>query len=209
MRLWTIQGIEIYEQMQREGIAYCTKPIMGDEPVFVHAYHWMANQMRKRIGEPPIQNIEYPLWAWYQYNSAKSNKPPKSVNDVPEGVSAYMEIEIPDKDVLLSEFSNWHAVLNECPLSNWKKIDKKTDKLDKEAGRRLTFHEYPIAIQKEIEDSWEAIFDLERRDKDVGRKHKSNRSIQATFWVLKPENIVSVEFLEKRNDVIRQIAYPK
>lgn len=195
--------------MQREGIAYCTKPIMGDEPVFVHAYHWMANQMRKRIGEPPIQNIEYPLWAWYQYNSAKSNKPPKSVNDVPEGVSAYMEIEIPDKDVLLSEFSNWHAVLNECPLSNWKKIDKKTDKLDKEAGRRLTFHEYPIAIQKEIEDSWEAIFDLERRDKDVGRKHKSNRSIQATFWVLKPENIVSVEFLEKRNDVIRQIAYPK
>ena len=209
MRLWTIQGIEIYEQMQREGIAYCTKPIMGDEPVFVHAYHWMANQMRKRIGEPPIQNIEYPLWAWYQYNSAKSNKPPKSVNDVPEGVSSYMEIEIPDKDVLLSEFSNWHAVLNECPLSNWKKIDKKTDKLDKEAGRRLTFHEYPIAIQKEIEDSWEAIFDLERRDKDVGRKHKSNRSIQATFWVLKPENIVSVEFLEKRNDVIRQIAYPK
>ena len=195
--------------MQREGIAYCTKPIMGDEPVFVHAYHWMANQMRKRIGEPPIQNIEYPLWAWYQYNSAKSNKPPKSVNDVPEGVSAYMEIEIPDKDVLLSEFSNWNAVLNECPLSNWKKIDKKTDKLDKEAGRRLTFHEYPIAIQKEIEDSWEAIFDLERRDKDVGRKHKSNRSIQATFWVLKPENIVSVEFLEKRNDVIRQIAYPK
>lgn len=209
MRLWTIQGIEIYEQMQREGIAYCTKPIMGDEPVFVHAYHWMTNQMRKRIGEPPIQNIGYPLWAWYQYNSAKSNKPPKSVNDVPEGVSAYMEIEIPDKDVLLSEFSNWHAVLNECPLSNWKKIDKKTDKLDKEAGRRLTFHEYPIAIQKEIEDSWEAIFDLERRDKDVGRKHKSNRSIQATFWVLKPENIVSVEFLEKRNDVIRQIAYPK
>ena len=209
MRLWTIQGIEIYEQMQREGIAYCTKPIMGDEPVFVHAYHWMANQMRKRIGEPPIQNIEYPLWAWYQYNSAKSNKPPKSVNDVPEGVSAYMEIEIPDKDVLLSEFSNWHAVLNECPLSNWKKIDKKTDKLDKEAGRRLTFHEYPIAIQKEIEDSWEAIFDLERRDKDVGRKHKSNRSIQATFWALKPENIVSVEFFEKKNDVLRQIAYPK
>ena len=209
MRLWTIQGIEIYEQMQREGIAYCTKPIMGDEPVFVHAYHWMANQMRKRIGEPPIQNIEYPLWAWYQYNSAKSNKPPKSVNDVPEGVSTYMEIEIPDKDVLLSEFSNWHAVLNECPLSNWKKIDKKTDKLDKEAGRRLTFHEYPIAIQKEIEDSWEAIFDLERRDKDVGRKHKSNRSIQATFWALKPENIVSVEFFEKKNDVLRQIAYPK
>lgn len=26
MRLWTIQGIEIYEQLQRDGVAYCTKP---------------------------------------------------------------------------------------------------------------------------------------------------------------------------------------
>ena len=31
MRLWTIQGIEIYEQMQKEGYAYCTKPSWGDD----------------------------------------------------------------------------------------------------------------------------------------------------------------------------------
>lgn len=209
MRLWTLQGIEIYEQLQREGIAYCTKPSMGDEPIFVRSYHWMADQMRKRIGEPPIKGIEYPLWAWYQYNSAKSKKPPRSLHDAPDGISAYMEIEIPDKEVLLSEFSNWHAVLNECALSGWKKIDKKTDVLDKEAGRRLSFIEYPIEIQKEIEESWEAIFDLDRRDEEVGRKHKSNRSIQATFWALKQEHIVSVEFLEKKGDVIKRIAQPK
>ena len=208
MRLWTLQGIEIYEQLQREGIAYCTKPSMGDEPIFIHAYHWMAEQMRKRIGEPPIKGIEFPMWAWYQYNSAKSNKPPRSIHDVPEGVSVFMEIEIPDRFVLLSEFSNWHAALNECPLSDWKKIDKETDILDKEAGRRLSFNEYPIEIQKSIENSWEAIFDLDRRDKDVGRRHKSNRSIQATFWALKPEYIVSVEILEKKGNVIRQIAQP-
>ena len=42
MRLWTIQGIEIYEQLQREVVSYCTKPSMGDEPTFMRAYHWMA-----------------------------------------------------------------------------------------------------------------------------------------------------------------------
>ena len=63
----------------------------------------------------------------------------------------------------------------------------------------------PIEIQREIEKSWEAIFDLDRRDKDVGRTHKRNRSIQATFWMLKPEHIISVEFLERKANVIKRI----
>ena len=67
MRLWTIQGIEIYEQLQREGVAYCTKPAWSEDEKFMKAYHWMAEQMRKRIGEPPIKEIRYPMWAWYQY----------------------------------------------------------------------------------------------------------------------------------------------
>ncbi len=70
MRLWTIQGVEIYEQLQREGIAYCTKPSWSIDEVFMYAYNWMANQMKLRIGEPPIKEIIYPMWAWYQYDSA-------------------------------------------------------------------------------------------------------------------------------------------
>ena len=31
MRLWTIQGIEIYEQLQRDGMAYCTIPAWSDD----------------------------------------------------------------------------------------------------------------------------------------------------------------------------------
>ena len=207
MRLWTIQGIEIYEQLVKDGVTYCTKPIWGDDENFMYAYHWMAKQMWKRIGEPPIEGIEYPLWAWYQYDSAKRNKPLRSPKDVSEGISAYMEIEVPDNKVLLSDFSNWHAVLGQWALSHGKSIDKKTDLLDEEAGRHLRFHEYPEDIKKEIEESWEVIFDLDRRDKWVGRTHKRNRSIQATFWALYPENIVSVEFLERKGDIVKTIKY--
>ena len=137
MRLWTIQGIEIYEQLQREGVAYCTKPSWSDDEKFMKAYHWMADQMRQRIGEPPIKDIKYPMWAWYQYNSAKSKKPPRSYLDIQEGISAYMEIEIPDNEVLLSSFTNWHNVLNQWPLTNWKRIDKKTNLLERETGTQI------------------------------------------------------------------------
>ena len=61
MRLWTIQGIEIYEQLQRDGMAYCTIPAWSDDEKFMKAYHWMADQMRQRIGEPPIKDIKYPM----------------------------------------------------------------------------------------------------------------------------------------------------
>lgn len=205
MRLWTIQGIEIYKHLIRDGIAYCTKPSWSDSAEFMYAYHWMAEQMRKRIGEPPIEVIEFPMWAWYQYQSSKKKKPLRSPLDVSEGVSAYMEIEIPEDEVLLSCFTNWHSALNQWPLDNWKRIERKTNVLMKEAGKQLYFNDYPLDIQKEIEKSWEAIFDLDRRDKVVGRTHKRNRCIQATFWALKPENVISVEFLERKGNVVKQI----
>ena len=205
MRLWTIQGMEIYEQLMRDGVTYCTKPSWGGDEVFMYAYHWMTEQMRKRIGEPPIEGIEYPLWAWYQYDSAKKNKPPRNQGNVPEGLSVYMEIEIPEKDVVLSDFNSWHAPLNQAPLKNWKRIWKKMDLQDKIAGRSLDFMEYPQDLRREIEESWEAVFDLDLREKGISCKHKRNRSIQATFWALYPENIVSVEFLERKGDIVKPI----
>ena len=58
MRLWTIQGIDIYKQLQCEGIAYCTKPSWGDDAKFLYGYHWTAEQMCRRIGEPLVERLE-------------------------------------------------------------------------------------------------------------------------------------------------------
>ena len=165
----------------------------------------MADQMRRRIGEPPIKGIEFPMWAWYQYNSAKSNKPPRSLHDADDGLSAYMEIEIQDNEVLLSDFSSWHSVLNEGPIDDWKRIWRQMERLEKEAGRRMTFDDYPLELQKEIEKSWEGVFDLDRGKKEKYYRHRRNLSIQATFWALKPEHVVSVEILEKKGNVIKRI----
>ena len=42
--------------------AYCNKPEWGYDPTFIYGYNWMAQQMRQRIGEPPIEGIEYPMY---------------------------------------------------------------------------------------------------------------------------------------------------
>lgn len=79
--------------------------------------------------------------------------------------------------------------------------------MEKEEGRHLQYEEYPQNLRDRIEMSWQAIFDLDRRDDVVGKKHKRNRSIQATFWILKQEYLVSVEFLKREENVIRTIQY--
>lgn len=78
--------------------------------------------------------------------------------------------------------------------------------MEKESGRRLRYEEYPQNLCDRIEKSWEALFDLDRRDNVVGRRHKRNRSIQATFWILKQEYIVSAEILKREGDVIKTIS---
>ena len=77
MRLWTSQTIEFYNELMEKGIAYCTRVSeFAQENDF--AYQWMTQQMKKRIGEPPLSEIKLPVWAWYQYESKKRNKPPLS-----------------------------------------------------------------------------------------------------------------------------------
>ena len=199
MQLWTIQGIEIYERVKRDGIAYCTEPNWKDSEEFMYAYRWIARQMRQRIGEPPLEGVEYPMWAWYQYESAKKKKPTRSPHNIPEGISAYMEIEVPDNEVLLSDFDLWHFALNQWALDD-SKIDKEIERLEKEAGQRLEYAEYPQPLRDRIEKTWEGIFDLERRGKR--EKYKRNRSIQATFWALKEEYIISAEFLKREGESV-------
>ena len=47
MRLWTIQGIAIYEQLQKEGVAYCTHPGWSDYEEIMHAYRTHDNHRHK------------------------------------------------------------------------------------------------------------------------------------------------------------------
>ena len=187
MRLWTAQETGFYDDLITNGIAYCTKvcEIAIDNG---YAYEWMAEQMKKRIGLPPLLDIKLPVWAWYQYSSKKKRKPLKSkfenLHDTP---CVLMELEVPDNQVLLSDFSLWHIPLNAGHIIKDKKLSRKID-----AYYPCEFSDFPANLQKVIKDSWEVIFDLRNRDRDLNPKAMSNKSIQATLWCVRKEWLVSV-----------------
>ena len=186
MKLWTSQPVAFYEELMEKGINYCKHEswMCGE---YLVAYRWMAEQMRERIGEPPLPEIKMPIWAWYQYTSKKKRKPPLSpCNKTQEGKEMMIELEVPDEEVLLSDFELWHGPLNGLLLDN----DRRLRKLY-EPYIHTEFEKRPPEVQQIIKESWVRIFDLNHRDRYYAPMARKNRSIQATLWLVKKEYVVS------------------
>ena len=186
MRLWTSQRIGFYKDVIDNGIAYCDR-ISYWARLYDIAYKWMAEQMRLRVGEPPLPQITLPVWAWYQYSSRKKNKPPLSpINKDHDGREMMMEIEVPDDEVLLSDFDLWMHPLNGWDIISDKRLRKKV-----EEHFFTDFTEKPKEIQQLIKDSWVRVFELKTIDKYYAPQPMKNRSIQATLWCVKKEYLIS------------------
>jgi hypothetical protein len=124
---YTIQGINAWIEAQNQGYLVGNKEYVCED--FIRPYQWMMKQMQKRI---PDYNGEYPIWLWPDKQDLRR----RGYNE--RGMKAvYLEIEIPENQVLLSDFQAWHCVLNDFPL-----LDHEDEIIDKEL-------------------SWERIFDLE------------------------------------------------
>lgn len=114
MIVWTIQPYEVYQEILDEGCFYCDPRrsinLTGDLG-FQHAYHWMIREMIKKIGPAEKKNC-YPIWAWYRSHEYKHQHPDfRWGRDYQDEVC--IELEIPETQVLLSDFNAWHFVLND------------------------------------------------------------------------------------------------
>ena len=100
-----------------------------------------------------------------------------------------MELDVPDAEVLLSDFELWH-----WPLNNWW-IDNSTceEEYDKNHEWFNTLSEEEK--QKEREKSWQEIFKLDYVETDWMRR---GWEIQAVFWQLKKEYVKKVQFFTAR-----------
>lgn len=165
MRLWTIQDWRAYLVLRRTG------RLVGDwqhvEPYRVRAYRWVVRQMaRRRIelhGRPPI-------WGWTKKPDLRQrgHLPPRV-----RGVR--LELDVPDDHVLCSNFDAWHAVLNDHALSF---VDAELD---------------PGLSRRQVEQSWEGIFDLGRC---AGAGYGD--LVQATFrWIDLCEVARATEFVAR------------
>ena len=198
MILWTIQREEAWEQLNERG--YITGAIDYIDPDWLSSYRWMTDQMKERIGHPPCKN-KFPIWAWYQWQDLKKKKPDLrssghlSRND--KGVR--IEFKCHENAVLLSDFELWHFVLNYWYLPE--SMDE-GDKFDAELKRQgLSYFETkPLLSQKyhqRIVKSWDKIFDIDWNEPGLTFT-KDKKSIQATVWQLKMDQVQSYKHFKSR-----------
>lgn len=165
--LWTIQNEKAYEILNKTGILVASEEFA----MFEDEYTWIANQMKEKGIFPADENTKYPIWAWYKWSGKRKKMDMREGGFAKRGTPlVQLEIEIPAQDVLLSDFDLWHYVLNKWPLTAPKgEIE-------------------PLFNQKELEESWQKIFDLGWAVNEYGIK-KENQSIQATLWQVKLEQV--------------------
>ena len=198
MKLWTIQPEVVYQLIMDTGIYRCDpyqsvmlQP-MDDAKIgieicgqFAESYDWLVQQMEKRIGPRP-DGVIYPVWAWYKYGNKQKPDLRKErwANGSPSERLACILLEVPDREVLLSDFGGWHFVLGGIvPISD---TEEESDQLDSyletlsETDRKAF-----------LSENWERIFDIEPYKNDWTSR---GEDIQATFWELKKEYVRGVRF---------------
>ena len=112
MVLWTIQPREVYTCIQNTGRYICVPGKTPNIPDFRYAYGWLNKKMKARVGVPP-DGISYPVWAWHTYDGKRKKPDLRHSGYEEKGKECVcLEIEVPDKDVVLSDFDGWHFVLD-------------------------------------------------------------------------------------------------
>lgn len=187
MRLWTIQPVEVWKLLQENGRYVCDKSKSEclEDYSFVTAYNWLVDEMENRIGVRP-EDVEYPVWAWYAYDGVHGELDLDEEAYVSKDQEAVcLEVEIPDEEVVLTDFGNWHCVLNNGYCFNALSEDEWESEME-------WFDSLESVEKKKVKvESWQRIFDTTRIVNDFV---ENGRYVQATFWSLKLEDVKKVRF---------------
>lgn len=187
MRLWTIQYPEAYKDLCEKG--YLRVPDDRVDELWKKSYDWLVGEMIKKIGKPP-SGVHYPLWAWHTLDG-KRNKPDLRMGGYAKRGErqVLIEFEIPDDKVVLTDFCLWHFVLNDFWI-----IDAVDDNEWEE--KHKWFENHSQEEQKILKvKSWQKVFDTHKAE---SKFTQTGYDIQATFWELKREWVISTrEFIAK------------
>jgi hypothetical protein len=193
MRIWTIQPVEVYETLKSKRMLWVDGRQCDRN--WPHAYRWMIDQMRRRL---PPSRARFPWWGWYRWHGVRRSKPDlRAWEYLPAGQrSVRIELDLEDREVLLSDYDGWHYALNDWFLS----FDEAEDDRFDEEKRRLGYQfgtPYPEPLRAQVLTSWERIFDLTGGNPEwYGQV--SERSIQATFWELRLRDVTDVTLFTAR-----------
>lgn len=185
MRLWSLQPLEIAEKVAA-GERFIADPKLAIcynlDKSFTESYHWLVDFMGETITRP--QDVAIPIWAWHT-NYGVQKKPDRRFGmfkNYDDG-DVILELEVPDELVLLTDFDDWHCVLNNFPIFS------KEEEEQSEAGK------WPAGY-----DDWEIpIYDEDFKIESWRRvAHSRGQFVQACFWAIEPEYFVKIHRLRRK-----------
>lgn len=189
MRIWSIQPVDVFKFIEEYGYYICKPSLSLNCKDFKNAYDWLVVKMKERIGKP--MGVNYPVWAWHTRDWKHKKPDLRESGYETKGMECVcIEIEIPDNQVVLSDFTAWHFVLNKSYL-NQKCYSEEIFDRDQAWLDSLS----PQDRYKVIINSWNNIFDIQPFSNGFLEK---GRYIQATFWVLRKRDIKKVQFFKAR-----------
>ena len=203
MLLWSIQNIHAYEKFMKAGTLTANENHLCFDGELLFAYDWMAEKMQQHglKGLKPPPGVKYPIWAWYTWEGKRKRRDMRESGYAERGTKiVQLTIEVDNSDILLSDFDLYHHVLNYWYLPLSEADDNEFEKNYKRLG--LKWGDWQNSdiqttemdfIRSKIKDSWDRVFDLEREDDGYLYGLNSGKSIQATFWCLRREQVLKAE----------------
>lgn len=207
MELWTLQHPDVWSALEKEGIWHVNEKHLEfpehEDNDFNHlhyAYKWYADQMKRRIGSPP-KGVRFPVWAYFKRRGRMDGKPDMRFERwFYSGQVDRLRLDVDDDRVLLSDYDEWHTPLNYWFLSRSQAESEAFEEWCRSLGvdfhdifdwskNSPTLHE----VRKRLEASWSLMFDMEVERDEEWHHPYLERTIQATFWELRREDVVSVE----------------
>lgn len=207
MELWTLQHPDVWKALQEDGLwhvkdslIFCPKDEDSNLNHGHYAYRWLAEQMKQRIGPPPA-GVHFPIWADFKRYGQTNGKPDmRAERWFYKGPIDRLRLEIDESRVLLSDYDDWHAPLNYWYLSKSEEDSKAFDDWHESLGVDYRdIHDWGKdspelrEVRRRVEESWFFMFDLESPRDEGWHFPYIKRSIQATFWELRREDVVSWE----------------
>jgi hypothetical protein len=238
MRLWTTQPLWIFEALMNQGEFYFDSEMREhynetdkEHWQWLDAYEWLKIQMNHH-GIMRPEKAKDLGWAWYLWTEKehypmgywiKRGLNPKHDENMLESdySNVRIELEIADNKVLLSDYYAWHHVMSYSFLD----FDQPTNLFDDRARKEFgDIIRHPVCYghwDKEIQQSWEKIFDLplaqrilneldERDNKNIENYHCPLNPVQATFWSMNLSEVVQAEqffFKGKKKLLYKNDAY--
>lgn len=192
MILWTIQPISVLKELYDKGIFICNPNLshyIRDEQNFKESYDWLIDKMETHIGKRP-KNVIYPIWAWHTRNYKRSKPDLRESGYAERGEECVLiEFKKPPNQVMLSDFDSWHFVLNNWYIGNAKNI------AEYKKEENWFSRQSPSEQNKLKKESWNKIFDITPIETEWERR---GDFIQATFWELNSEEVISYRIFKAK-----------